>query len=75
LGFEHDEALSLGRAVVGLNAYSKGISLGLFHPTPREAREQRKKMRKEETLTVDLLHRAGPAKHTDKGLRALSWTR
>ena len=29
-------------------------------------------MRKEETVTIDLLHRAVPAKHTDKGLRALS---
>jgi hypothetical protein len=29
-------------------------------------------MRKEETITVDLLHRAVPAKHTDEGLRALS---
>ena len=25
LGFEHDEALTLGRAVAGLNAYLKGI--------------------------------------------------
>ena len=33
LGFEHDdEALTLGRAVAGLNAYSKGVSLGLFYP-------------------------------------------
>jgi hypothetical protein len=29
-------------------------------------------MRREETVTVDLLHRAVPAKHTDEGLRALS---
>ena len=35
LGFEHDEALTLGRAVAGLNAYSKGVSLGIFQPTPR----------------------------------------
>ena len=35
LGFEHDEALTLGRAVAGLNAYSKGVSLGLFQPTPK----------------------------------------
>jgi hypothetical protein len=27
LGFKHDEALTLGRAVAGLNAYSKGVSL------------------------------------------------
>jgi len=72
LGFEHDEALTLGRAVAGLNAYSKGVSLGLFQPTPREVKEQRQKMRKEETVTIDLLHRAVPAKRTDEGLRALS---
>ena len=35
LGFEYDEALTLGRAVAGLNAYSKGVSLGLFQPTSR----------------------------------------
>jgi hypothetical protein len=29
-------------------------------------------MRTEETVTIDLLHRAVPAKHTDEGLRALS---
>ena len=72
LGFGHDEALSLGRAVAGLNAYSKGVSLGLFQPTPKEVKEQRRKRRKEETVTIDLLHRAVPAKHTDEGLRALS---
>ena len=32
-------------------------------------------MRKEETVTVDLLQRAVPAKHTDEGLRALSGER
>jgi hypothetical protein len=41
LGFEHSEALTLGRAVAGLKAYSKGVSLGLFRPTPKEVREQR----------------------------------
>jgi hypothetical protein len=50
LGFDHDEALTLGRAVAGLNAYSKGVSLGLFQPTPREIQEQRRKMRKEDTV-------------------------
>ena len=54
-GFEHDEALTLGRAVAGLNAYSKGVSLGLFQPTPEEVQEKRRRMRKEETVTVDLL--------------------
>jgi len=72
LGFEHDEALTLGRAVAGLKAYSKGVSLGLFQPTPREVKEQCQKMRTEDTVTVDLLQRAVAAKHTDEGLRALS---
>jgi hypothetical protein len=58
--------------VAGLNAYSKGVSLGLFQPMPKEVKEQRRKMRKEETVTVDLLHRGVPAKHTDEGLRVLS---
>jgi hypothetical protein len=72
LGFDHDEALTLGRAVAGLNAYSKGVSPGLFQPAPKEVKEQRRKLRKDETVTINLLHRAVPAKHTDEGLRALS---
>ena len=72
LGIEHEEALSIGRPVEGLNAYSKGVSLGLFRPTSKEVKEQRRKMRKEETVSIDLLHRAVPAKHTDEGLRGLS---
>jgi len=28
LGFKHEEALTLGRAVAGLNAYSKGFPFG-----------------------------------------------
>ncbi len=72
LGFDHEEALTLGRGVAGLNACLKGVSLGLFQPTPVEVKEKRRKIRKEETVTIDLLHRAVPAKHTDEGLRALS---
>jgi hypothetical protein len=71
LGFEHDEALTLGRAVAGLNAYSKGVSLGLFQPTPKEVQEQRRKMRKEETVTVSLLHRAVPGQPRCRPTREL----
>ncbi len=39
LGFNRKEALTLGRAVAGLNAYSKGVRRGLFQPAPREVRE------------------------------------
>jgi hypothetical protein len=72
LGFTHDEALTLGRAVAGLNAYSKGVSLGLIHPAPEAVREQRKKLQKGKTLTVALLGRAVPVVRTPDGLRALT---
>ena len=44
LGFNYDEALTLGRAVAGLNAYSKGVALSLFQPTPKAVREQLQKL-------------------------------
>jgi hypothetical protein len=72
LGFNYDEALTLGRAVAGLNAYSKGVALGLFQPTLKAVKEQRQKLPRDEMVTVDLLHRAVPARHTEEGLRALS---
>lgn len=72
LGFRRDEALTLGRAVAGLNAYSKGVSLGLFHPSPKSVKERRKKQTRKQRLKVDILHRAVPVGRTPDGLRALS---
>src|SRR5215472_1098092 len=72
LGFDREEALTLGRAVAGLNAYAKGLALGMFQPSPKEVREKRKALRPADTITVDLLHRAVPAVQTDRGLRALT---
>jgi hypothetical protein len=72
LGFDWEEALTLGRAVAGLNAYSKGVSLGLYQPTPEAEQKRRRKREKGEVLQVDLLHRAVPAVQTPEGLRALS---
>src|ERR1022692_2534637 len=71
LGFTHDEALTLGRAVAGLNAYSKGRALGIFKPTPKDVREKRE-AKAMEVLQVELLHRAVPVVQTPEGLRALS---
>jgi len=34
LGFDRKESLSLGKAVAGLTAQSKGRRLGIFAPTP-----------------------------------------
>jgi len=72
LGFDQEEALTLGQAVAGLNAYSKGKSLGLFSPTPEDVRKKRKEMREREGWCVDLLQRAVPVTQTTDGIRAVS---
>jgi hypothetical protein len=69
LGFDKGEALTLGRAVAGLDAYSKGRRLGLFKP----AEEKAKKAREKEpgvAFRVELLGRAVPARNTEGGIRA-----
>jgi hypothetical protein len=70
LGFKHNEALSLGRALAGLNAQSKGRRLGIFKPSPKELKEVREQKRGEE-FWVDLLGRALPARNTAEGVRAV----
>lgn len=72
LGFDRDEALTMGRVVAGLNAYAKGKSLGLFKPVPEEVRRERARLREGVEMHVDLLHRAVPVTVTPEGLRALS---
>ena len=70
LGFERDEALTLGRAVAGLNAQTKARRLGLYkaaESAPRLARA-RKPARTPEH--VELLGRQVPVLHTPQGLRA-----
>jgi hypothetical protein len=70
LGFKHDEALSLGKALAGLNEQSKGQRLGIFKPSPNELKKVREHGRGEE-FWVDLLGRALPAMNTEKGMRAV----
>ena len=70
LGFKHDEALSLGKAVAGLTAQSKGQRLGIFKPTPKELKKAREHERGEE-FRVELLGRALPAVNTVQGVRAV----
>lgn len=72
LGFDPDAALTLGRAVAGLNAYAKGVSLGLFEPSSKAVNEHLQKAKTGTTLHVDLLHRAVPVVRTAAGLRAVS---
>ena len=72
LGFDRDEALTLGRVVAGLNAYAKGKALGLFKPAPEDVRRERKRLAAGAQMHVELLHRAVPVIHTPEGLRAVS---
>ena len=73
LGFDHEEALTLGRAVAGLNAYSKGKALGIFKPSPKDVKAERaRRARVAGTFNVALLHRAVPVQRTADGLRAVS---
>ena len=47
LGFDEDEALTLGKAVAGLNAQAKSRRLGIFKPHEDKARKAREKERGE----------------------------
>jgi hypothetical protein len=42
LDFDEDEALTLGKAVAGLNAPAKGRRLGVFQPHEEKAQKARK---------------------------------
>jgi hypothetical protein len=71
LGFERDEALTLGRALAGLTAHTKGVRLGIFEPASAdEVRERRNQLEEGEHLEVRLLGRMIPVVRTPEGLRA-----
>ena len=68
VGFDHDEALTLGRAIAGLSAQAKGKRLGLFRPSSTSIKEAREEQAK--NLIVELMHRAVPVIVTVDGIRA-----
>jgi hypothetical protein len=72
LGYDHDTALTLGRAVAGLNAYSKGKSLGIFEEPDKEQEKAKTQQERGEEQRFELLGRAVPAVATPQGLRAVS---
>lgn len=71
LGFDHAAALSLGKALAGLNAQSKGRTLGIYKPAERPEGAPPKKAKPGEEFRVELLGRAIPAKRTGEGIRAV----
>jgi hypothetical protein len=73
LGFDPDEALTLGKAVAGMNAQSKGQRLGIYdREMTDEARKARRESQPEEQYTVGLLGRAIPVVNTKYGVRAMN---
>ena len=70
LGFDEDEALTLGKAVAGLNAQAKGRRLGIFKPHEEKAKKAREKERGER-FWIEVLGRPVPAMNTEDGIRAV----
>ncbi|HUU58254.1 MAG TPA: hypothetical protein VMZ50_01815 [Phycisphaerae bacterium] len=72
LGYDRHAALTLGKAVAGLNAQSKGRMLGIYGPPKaRERGGPPKKTGLGEDFWIDLCDRGVPAKNTDDGVRAV----
>ena len=71
LGYDEETALSLGKAVAGLNAQSKGRKLGIYEEkTEEEKKEDKKKEKGADVEFVEVLGRGVPVVKTPRGLRA-----
>lgn len=70
LGFDENEALTLGKAVAGLNAQAKGRRLGIFKPHEKKPKKARAKKRGEE-FWIEVCGRPVPARTTKEGIRAV----
>ena len=68
LGYARDEALTLGRAVAGMNAQAKALRLGIREPS--EPGEKSKRAEAGKPDHVELLGRSIPVMRTPKGVRA-----
>ncbi|HEX8992773.1 MAG TPA: hypothetical protein VF784_13930 [Anaerolineales bacterium] len=71
LGHDRQEALTLGKAVAGLNAQSKGRRIGIYpEKTGEEKEKEKKEARTTAQHTVAVLGRAVPVVKTPRGPRA-----
>ncbi len=70
LGYSRETALTLGKAVAGLNAQAKGRSLGIYGPKPHGPEEAPKGGRGEDGW-VTVCGRPVPVRNADEGLRAV----
>jgi len=72
LGHDHDTALTLGKAVAGLNAQSKGQRLGIYEKEEKGKKKEGAKKEGPKATPVPLLGRAVPTVRTKDGIRALA---
>ena len=71
LGYDEETALTLGKAVAGLNAQSKGKKLGIYEEKKEdEKKEDKEKEVSVKTVFIEILGRGVPAVKTPRGLRA-----
>ncbi len=70
LGYKRDEALTLGKALAGLNAQSKGRRLGIYQAPAEESAKKARERKKGEEYSVMLMGRTIPVVLTDDGVRA-----
>ena len=70
LGFNREEALSLGKGLAGLTAQTKGRMPGIFKARKGVAQGVRKTVAVGENFWIELCERFIPAKHTAEGVRA-----
>ena len=70
LGHTQAEALTLGKALAGLNAQSKGRRLGIYAPLPKSAAPSAPAEPQVPSASVELMGRAIPVLRTRQGLRA-----
>jgi hypothetical protein len=70
LGHTEAEALTLGKALAGLNAQSKGRRLGIYAPRSKTEASAGAREVKGPSASVELMGRLIPVVHTRQGLRA-----
>ena len=70
LGHTEAEALTLGKALAGLNAQSKGRRLGIYAPRPKSETPSGSAEPQTLSASVELMGRAIPVLRTRQGVRA-----
>jgi hypothetical protein len=71
LGYDREAALSLGKALAGLNAQTKGRRLGIYKSCEPAEGIPSRRARRGESCWVELLGRPIPAIQSSRGIRAV----